>query len=89
MIGENGTGKTHLLKLGYAVACVMGETLRRVAKAKSGQSMADKLVGLFRPDRLGRLCQFDLASSGADEAPATNEGAIQDRVSEERLTVPA
>ena len=46
-IGENGTGKTHLLKLGY-VACEI---------TRSGLSFPEKLVRVFMPDggRLGRL----------------------------------
>jgi Recombinational DNA repair ATPase (RecF pathway) len=50
-IGENGTGKTHLLKLLYAL-----QTAQVQADARS-ESIAGKLVRVFRPDldKLGRL----------------------------------
>ena len=61
IVGENGTGKTHLLKLPYAVMAVSaGEGRkrngRRPTKAFLQTRIAEKLVNVFRPeDRLGRL----------------------------------
>jgi energy-coupling factor transporter ATP-binding protein EcfA2 len=57
VIGENGTGKSHLLKVGYAAAQVayrLGQSQRQT-KEEMGRQLADKLVGVFRPDSLGRL----------------------------------
>ena len=58
-VGENGTGKTHLLKLPYSVlrACVPeGATVRRPpTKDRLQRGIADKLVGVLRPETLGRL----------------------------------
>ena len=62
-IGENGTGKTHLLKLGY-VACEI---------TRSGLSFPEKLVRVFMPDggRLGRLVHRVQGSTRALVEPCT------------------
>ena len=64
IIGENGTGKTHLLKLPYAVMAVSAEEGRRRAIRKPTKTLlqhrlAEKLVNVFRPEdgRLGRLAR--------------------------------
>ena len=58
-VGENGTGKTHLLKLPYSVlrACASeGSTVRQPpTKDRLQRRIADKLVGVLRPDALGGL----------------------------------
>lgn len=59
-VGENGTGKTHLLKLPYAVVATCWELGLKgpnsePTKAALQKALADKLVGVFRPDTLGRL----------------------------------
>ena len=58
-IGENGTGKTHLLKLPYAVvyACAhQGSKIRLPpTKERLQRRIAEKLVGVLRPETLGRL----------------------------------
>ena len=50
-IGENGTGKTHLLKVMYAGASVM----------KEDTSFSQKLIGCFKPleETIGRLVNKD------------------------------
>ena len=63
VIGENGTGKTHLLKLPYAVMAVSAEERRRhgddrqPTKTFLQTRVAEKIVNVFRPEesRLGRL----------------------------------
>ena len=60
IIGENGTGKTHLLKLPYAVMAVSAEkgkqpNGRQPTKAFLQTRLAEKLVNVFRPEGLGRL----------------------------------
>ena len=64
IIGENGTGKTHLLKLPYAVMAVSAEehrksSSRQPAKGFLQTRIAEKLVNVFRPEegRLGRLAR--------------------------------
>ena len=58
-VGENGTGKTHLLKLPYSVlrACASeGSAVRQpLTKDRLQRRIADKLVGVLRPDALGGL----------------------------------
>ena len=57
VVGENGAGKTHLLKAAYsgiaAVASRPSESLGTKAQIQS--AIAEKLIGVFRPDTLGRL----------------------------------
>ncbi|MBF0142990.1 MAG: AAA family ATPase [Magnetococcales bacterium] len=58
VIGEDGTGKSHLLKLIYALACISqnaGEQASRRTKAWLGKATAEKLIHTYRPDSLGRL----------------------------------
>ncbi len=67
-VGENGTGKTHILKSCYAAIAVLADPQRGIADAAQGGSgigsptkthlqtaLAEKLLGVFRPDALGRL----------------------------------
>ena len=60
-VGENGVGKTHLLKLPYAVMAVMAEEGRRrggrPTKALLQRRIAEKLVNVMRPESLGRLAR--------------------------------
>lgn len=59
-VGANGTGKTHLLKLPYAVMAMSAEEDRRgterPTKTLLQTRIAEKISSVFRPeDRLGRL----------------------------------
>ncbi len=59
-VGENGTGKTHLLKLIYSILAVSAEDGRKPGssaptKAALQARIADKLTNVFRPESLGRL----------------------------------
>lgn len=61
VIGSNGTGKSHLLKLAYTVARWSREMALRTTKqgrpdkATLQKELGGKLVRVFRPDQLGRL----------------------------------
>ena len=60
--GENGAGKTHLLKLAYAPLAVCAEEGIRQRGALPTKTLlqpkiAEKLVGVFRPESLGRLAR--------------------------------
>ena len=60
IVGENSTGKTHLLKLLYAVTAVSAEGCkgdRAPSDAFLQARIAEKLINVFRPDkaRVGRL----------------------------------
>ncbi|MFM7550365.1 MAG: AAA family ATPase [Cyanobacteriota bacterium] len=53
LVGENGSGKTHLLKLAYAMAACLQEPLPPRGGMQS--LLAEKLVAVMRPETLGRL----------------------------------
>lgn len=59
-LGENGLGKTHVLKLPYAILKPGFDEYRRGTDSTPTKSIlqgaiADKLTGVLRPDSLGRL----------------------------------
>lgn len=62
IVGENGAGKTHLLKIAYSVLAVSAEEGRKPNSTVPTKSffqtrLADKLIGVFRPEALGRLAR--------------------------------
>ncbi len=64
VVGENGTGKTHILKLAYSALYVSAKGNKdpgstRPTKAHLQTTIADKLYTVFRPDELGRLASRD------------------------------
>ncbi len=68
ILGENGTGKTHLLKLPYAVMAVSADEYKgrseRPTKAVLQTRIADKLFNVFRPEeRVGRLARRQIGRS--------------------------
>ena len=50
VVGENGSGKTHLLKAAYAAIAASAQQ-----KGQLEPALAEKFLGVFRPDNLGRL----------------------------------
>lgn len=68
IIGENGTGKTHLLKAGYCLNRAWPDLMREQLPLNSKRAevfFESKLMGLFKPDDLGNLVR---RSSGVTEA---------------------
>jgi ABC-type transport system involved in cytochrome c biogenesis ATPase subunit len=62
IVGENATGKSHLLKLVYALAAVAAQGKKESGEATPSSTFlegaaARKLMGVFRPDDLGRLAR--------------------------------
>jgi energy-coupling factor transporter ATP-binding protein EcfA2 len=60
IVGENAVGKTHLLKVPYAILATSAEEGRvpnagSSAKASLAAKLADKLMGVLRPESIGRL----------------------------------
>lgn len=62
IVGDNGAGKMHLLKLAYSGLATCWEegnkphlTSSAPTKTILQKSLADKLIGVFRPETLGRL----------------------------------
>lgn len=62
IVGENGTGKSHLLKVAYAVLAASAEEGRKPnaplpTKTVLQTRLAEKLVVVLRPETLGRLAR--------------------------------
>lgn len=62
IVGENGAGKTHVLKLAYSILATSWEAGRKSSAAPPSKAvlqthLADKLVNVFRPEALGRLAR--------------------------------
>lgn len=63
IVGENGLGKSHVLKAIYSTlksltpgnGAIEGATLEKLGKSQSEKRIADELIGNLRPDTLGRL----------------------------------
>jgi hypothetical protein len=58
IVGANGTGKTHVLKLGYLFARAWPElkrTGRELGDKRAEAYFEDRLMGVFRPERLAHL----------------------------------
>ncbi|MCG7576202.1 MULTISPECIES: AAA family ATPase [unclassified Halomonas] len=60
IVGENGTGKSHLLKVAYSVIANAYEQANEPSVADPTKTLlqkglADKLIKVFRPESLGRL----------------------------------
>ena len=78
IVGENGLGKTPLLELPYAVMAVSAEEGRRSngrqpTKALLRTRLAEKLVNVFRPERLGRLARRRKGQSRCEVTLTFNE----------------
>ena len=64
IVGENGTGKTHILKVAYSALYVSAKGIKEQGsgnptKAHLQTAIANKLIAVFRPDELGRLARRD------------------------------
>lgn len=59
IVGENGAGKTHLLKLAYAAtkALYPDKSGRALGDEEVQIALSNKLERVFLPDQLGRLCR--------------------------------
>lgn len=62
IVGENGCGKSHLLKVAYSVTAASAEegkkpTAGEPTKTHLQKVLADKLVNVMRPEYLGRLAR--------------------------------
>lgn len=60
IVGENGSGKTHLLKIIYSVLSVSAEEGGKSKETLPTQAvlqarLADKLINIYRPESLGHL----------------------------------
>jgi len=55
IVGENGLGKSHVLKAIYALLKVQSNKNAELTKTLLEKAYAEKLVGVMRPESLGRL----------------------------------
>jgi predicted ATPase len=59
VVGENGAGKSHVLKAAYSAIAVSAARTNgdasTVGKSQTQTALADKFQSVFRPDSLGRL----------------------------------
>lgn len=98
IVGENGLGKSQLLKLLYATVKVHADS-QDFTKTALQKAYADKLIGVFRPDALGRLvkrkqgndrCEValtleeDVQSCAFSFATGAKSAVQVDRLSEDR-----
>lgn len=84
IVGENSTGKTHLLKLAYALIATSAEAGKKPnatdpTKTYLEKAYGDKLIGVFRPEALGRLAsrkqgreRYEVALTFSDTKLNTN-----------------
>jgi predicted ATP-dependent endonuclease of OLD family len=70
IVGENGTGKSHILKLGYTALRALSWPDASFTKEAFARDFARHLVAVFKSDNLGRLpsricgsseCHMDVA----------------------------
>lgn len=69
IIGANGLGKSHLLKLGYSCAWMSHTFAKNLTIETRGdlqRRIAEKLIKTFRPDSLGRLARRGQGRSRAE-----------------------
>ena len=62
IVGENGSGKSHLLKVAYAVLAASAEEGRKPTASSPTKTLlqtrvAEKLMAVLRPESLGRLAR--------------------------------
>ncbi|WP_419616938.1 AAA family ATPase [Thiolapillus sp.] len=60
IVGENGTGKTHVLKLGYLVSKIWHVNVRGkglIGKEETERYIAEHLLDLFRVEKTGNLAR--------------------------------
>jgi ABC-type lipoprotein export system ATPase subunit len=77
IVGENGTGKTHLLKLAYLFSQAHHSLVKNkfmVSEAKVEHYFSERLQNLFKPDKIGSLTSVD--SDGKSNVSALVVGSI-------------
>lgn len=65
IVGDNATGKSQLLKLLYSCTKTVKDA-RTLTKKDLNSGIASKLMGVFRPEKLGRLTQRTRGKSSAE-----------------------
>lgn len=78
-IGANSTGKTHIMKLLYSLlkVCEVAQKDRLSSREKIEEMMAQKLLGVFKPERVGRLVQRGRGRNSSSVKLAYNDEELQ------------
>lgn len=74
IVGDNGTGKTHVLKLAYLFGRAwpdLGAKKLRVTKPRAETYLTERLAGLFRVSNLGQLIRNGQKNGARIEAEIT------------------
>ncbi|MFP4165145.1 MAG: AAA family ATPase [Chitinispirillaceae bacterium] len=68
IIGENGTGKSHILKAAYSLiaACTKNglPMVEEPSKSRLQLEISDKLLGVFMPESVGKMVRYKQSESG-------------------------
>ena len=86
VIGENGSGKSHLLKAAYALIAggaqqQGGRALARPVKSTLQRTLATKLVNVMRPEALGRLARRRTGRQRCEMATEFEDSALDSTIS--------
>jgi predicted ATP-dependent endonuclease of OLD family len=81
IVGENGAGKSQVLKLTYSILAASAEEKKQSRTRKPQISavqrrLTDKLVNVFRPETLGRLAQRKQGISRSDVSATFKEKGL-------------
>lgn len=77
IIGENGAGKTHLLKLCYLISTIWSErdkNRKTSSKEYIERYIAERLQNIFKPDKIGNLVRSE--SDGKAQVTGLVEGTV-------------
>ena len=87
IVGENGAGKTHILKAAYSgiAANVSQSNGTRPSKVQLEPGLANKFVNVFRPDSLGRLVRRAVGRKKCDLTYGFLDPQLDFRMSFSRL----
>ncbi|WP_126448226.1 AAA family ATPase [Sulfuricystis multivorans] len=79
IIGENGTGKTHVLKAVYSLLKVQADSMN-LTKSALEKAYAQKLVRVFRAESLGRLARRKQGRTRCELALQFDDAALDAKV---------
>jgi len=80
ILGENGLGKSHVLKAVYAMLKVQRDKQSDLTKATLEKSYADKLIGVMRPESLGRLVKRKQGRDRCEIALTMNDDKLSSAI---------
>ncbi|MEW8252570.1 MAG: AAA family ATPase [Candidatus Thiodiazotropha sp.] len=77
IVGENGTGKTHLLKLGYLISNIWESQVKNrsaISKESIERHLAERLLHILKPEQIGNLASS--GGKGKSVVTGTVKGSI-------------